>query len=240
MAGIAIVISSSTRLYHQRDIGVQRYAQHFELVACDERPRDVTGYFLWFDNGGLSVFCDGERTGVRLKVRDFEKRSNQALILAQACGARARPVVVDLMAGWGVDGLSLAMRGCRVTLIERSPAVWAMLDEFVARLQLPVDVVHADARAWCESTTATVDVVYLDPMFAPRHKTALPSKRMQVLHDLAWRQDVCVENWIEIARALAKDRVVVKRRAKDPVSTTPDWQVKGRQVRFDVYRTGPS
>jgi 16S rRNA (guanine1516-N2)-methyltransferase len=75
-------------------------------------------------------------------------------------------------------------------------------------------------------------------MFASRSKTALPSKRMQVLRDLAWREEVCVENWIEIAKALAKDRVVVKRRSKDPVSTTPDWQVKGRQVRFDVYRTG--
>ena len=238
MAGVAIVRSSSVKLYHQRDVGAQRYARHFELVACDARPRDVAGYFLWFDTSGLSVFCDDERTGVKLKTRDVEKRSNQALILAQACGARARPAVVDLMAGWGVDGLSLAMRGCRVTLIERSPLIWAMLDEFVSRLELPVDVVHADARAWCESTTATVDVVYLDPMFASRSKTALPSKRMQVLRDLAWREEVCVENWIEIAKALAKDRVVVKRRSKDPVSTTPDCQVKGRQVRIDVYRTG--
>ncbi len=224
------------RLFHHSDVSPHRYAQHFELVACQERPRDVTGYFLWLDAGGLSMFRDQERSGVKLNVSDFEPRTNQALILAQACGAQARPSVVDLMAGWGVDGLSLAMRGCRVTLIERSTAVWAMLDEFVSRVGLPVNVVYADAREWCETATATVDVVYLDPMFAPRHKTALPSKRLQFLRDVAWQDDLSLQCWIEFAQRVAKDRVVVKRRAKDPVLATPAWQVKGRQVRFDVYR----
>lgn len=224
------------RLFHHSDVNPHRYAQHFELVACQERPHDVTGYFLWFDASGLSMFRDAERSGVKLNMSDFEQRTNQALILAQACGAHARPNVVDLMAGWGVDGLSLAMRGCRVTLIERSPAVWAMLDEFVSRLTLPVNVVYADAREWCEKATATVDVVYLDPMFAPRRKTALPSKRLQFLRDVAWHDDVSLRCWIEFARRVAKDRVVVKRRAKDPVLATPAWQVQGRQVRFDVYK----
>ncbi len=224
------------RLFHLSDVSPHRYAQHFELIACQERPRDVTGYFLWFDASGLSMFRDAERSGVKLNVSDFEQRTNQALILAQACGARARPNVVDLMAGWGVDGLSLAMRGCRVTLIERSPAVWAMLDEFVSRLTLPVNVVYADAREWCETATAMTDVVYLDPMFASRRKTALPSKRLQFLRDVAWQDEVSLERWIECAQRVAKDRVVVKRRAKDPVLATPAWQVKGRQVRFDVYK----
>ena len=224
------------RLFHLSDVSPHRYAQHFELVACQERPRDVTGYFLWFDASGLSMFRDAERSGVKLNVSDFEQRTNQALILAQACGARARPNVVDLMAGWGVDGLSLAMRGCRVTLIERSPAVWAMLDEFVSRLTLPVNVVYADAREWCETATAMTDVVYLDPMFASRRKTALPSKRLQFLRDVAWQDEVSLERWIEFGQRVAKDRVVVKRRAKDPVLATPAWQVKGRQVRFDVYK----
>ena len=224
------------RLFHLSDVSPHRYAQHFELVACQERPRDVTGYFLWFDASGLSMFRDAERSGVKLNVSDFEQRTNQALILAQACGAQARPNVVDLMAGWGVDGLSLAMRGCRVTLIERSPAVWAMLDEFVSRLTLPVNVVYADAREWCETATAMTDVVYLDPMFASRRKTALPSKRLQFLRDVAWQDEVSLERWIEFGQRVAKDRVVVKRRAKDPVLATPAWQVKGRQVRFDVYK----
>ncbi len=224
------------RLFHLSDVSPHRYAQHFEMVACQERPRDVTGYFLWFDASGLSMFRDAERSGVKLNVSDFEQRTNQALILAQACGARERPNVVDLMAGWGVDGLSLAMRGCRVTLIERSPAVWAMLDEFVSRLTLPVNVVYADAREWCETATAMTDVVYLDPMFASRRKTALPSKRLQFLRDVAWQDEVSLERWIEFGQRVAKDRVVVKRRAKDPVLATPAWQVKGRQVRFDVYK----
>ena len=182
--------------------------------------------------------CGGAAGGFALRYADIESRAGQALLLARACAASRRPAVADLMAGWGTDGLALARRGCAVTLVERSPIVWAMLDEFVTRLDLPATVVWGSAEAWCRANRKAVDVAYLDPMFPARRKTALPGKPMQVLRDLAWQDGAPLARQLALARTAARDRVVLKRRAKDPASPKPSWQLQGRTVRFDVYRAG--
>jgi hypothetical protein len=41
---------------------------------------------------------------------------------------------------------------------------------------------------------------------------------------------------LERARERALRRVVLKRRARDPVIGRPDWTVRGKAVRYDVYR----
>jgi 16S rRNA (guanine1516-N2)-methyltransferase len=80
------------------------------------------------------------------------------------------------------------------------------------------------------------DVVYLDPMFPGRSKRALPGKRLQVLAALAVADPRPLSLWLEAAVAAARHRVVLKRRSKDPLVARPDWQIRGRTVRFDVYR----
>ena len=41
---------------------------------------------------------------------------------------------------------------------------------------------------------------------------------------------------IPLAQRCARSRVVLKRRLKDPVALKPDWTLKGRSVRYDVYQ----
>ena len=36
--------------------------------------------------------------------------------------------------------------------------------------------------------------------------------------------------------SLVRQRIVLKRRLKDPVLDSPSWQIKGKIVRYDVYR----
>ena len=223
-------------LYHRVGLSTERYAERFELREADGPP-EGTGYRLWYDESGMTLF-HGSGDGLALDHRDIELRSRQSSELARACAASGRPAVADLMAGWGTDGLALALRGCTVTLVERAPIVWAMLDEFVTRLELPAAVLCEPAEQWCEAHPGGVDVAYLDPMFPARHKTALPGREMQVLRDLAWRGDTPLPRQIHLARRAARDRVVVKRRAREPVLLAPDWSVRGRRVRFDVYRAG--
>ena len=176
----------------------------------------------------------------RLRLDRIKARASQSLLLARACaaGRGRRPTVADLFAGWGTDGLSLALKGCAVTLVERSPLVWALLDEFVARHALPAAVVRAEAGAWCLAQRKSVDVAYLDPMFPPRRKQALPDKSMQLLRELAERDEdgLDLAQRLEQARAAARQRVVVKRRIHDPVTGRPAWQLRGGRIRFDVYR----
>ena len=221
-------------LYHRGGSPTGRYADLFELRAADEPPHRP-GYHLWYDESGMTLF-NGTQGSLALRYRDIQTRAAPTLLLARACVASRRPAIADLMAGWGTDGLSLALRGCEVVLVERSPIVWAMLDEFVTRLELPATVVCTSAEQWCRTHRNAVDVAYLDPMFPARRKTALPGKRMQFLRDLAWPGDVPLAQQIALARTAARERVVVKRRAKDAQMPAPGWKLRGRGIRFDVYR----
>jgi 16S rRNA (guanine1516-N2)-methyltransferase len=87
---------------------------------------------------------------------------------------------------------------------------------------------------------ALYDVVYLDPMFPRRQKAALPQKRAQLLAMAAAAAPVApaTADLIDTAVRVARLRVVLKRRARDPVIGLPDWTVRASRVRFDVYRGG--
>ena len=84
------------------------------------------------------------------------------------------------------------------------------------------------------------DVICLDPMFPQRRKRALPGKRMQYLGALLEQSGQEVEpdaaGMVLLARPHARSRVVLKRRLKDPPTGAPDWSLKGRSVRYDVFR----
>lgn len=76
-------------------------------------------------------------------------------------------VCLDLFAGSGAFGFEAASRGAaRVTLIERDPAVAAVLREHAQRLNaVNVRVVQSDALSWLDDSSEPVDIVFLDPPY---------------------------------------------------------------------------
>ena len=179
-----------------------------------------------------------------MALPDIRRRVRQGrrLALARACDARPGLRVHDALAGWGTDGLVLAALGCRVHLSERNAEVHRVLDSRLRaespRLLRRPDAIrweHEDARdRWRAGDD--FDVVYLDPMFGEHPKTALPAKQMQVLANLTGEMPVAeIVELIEHARCVASSRVVVKRRASAESLGRPDWNIRGRSVRFDVY-----
>ena len=171
-------------------------------------------------------------------------RQGRRLALARACDARPGLSVHDALAGWGTDGLVLAALGCQVHLSERNAEVYRILDSRLRaespRLRLDsIGWEHEDARdRW--RAGGHFDVVYLDPMFGGHPKTALPAKQMQVLANLAGEMSRGeIVELIERARCVASSRVVVKRRARAAAIGQPDWQIRARSVRFDVYLAVP-
>lgn len=181
---------------------------------------------------------DGERRRVPA-LPDVRRRlrHGRRLALAKACGAAPGLRVHDALAGWGTDGLLLAMLGCRVHMSECHAEVYAALAQRLAAWPgaHPTHQ-HEDARSrWRER--GRFDVVYLDPMFGAHPKSAQPAKHMQVLAALAEAtDDEDAAALIDAARTVAAVRVVVKRRASAPPLRPPDWRIGGRRVRFDVYR----
>ena len=79
------------------------------------------------------------------------------------------------------------------------------------------------------------DVVYLDPMFPGRTKSAAVKKKFQLLHHL---EAPCADEdaLMDAALAAGPRRVVVKRPVKAPVlaGVRPSHSVAGKAVRFAV------
>lgn len=79
------------------------------------------------------------------------------------------------------------------------------------------------------------DVVYLDPMFPARTKSAAVKKKFQLLHRL---ETPCANEFelMEAALAAKPRKVVVKRPIKAPVlaGVRPSHSISGKAVRYDV------
>ena len=78
------------------------------------------------------------------------------------------------------------------------------------------------------------DVVYLDPMFPGRSKSAAVKKKFQFLHRL---EMPCEDEMalLEAARAAHPRKIVIKRPVKGPhlAGVKPDYTLRGKAVRYD-------
>lgn len=236
------------------------YQEHLPLQAASEVPRNTTQPCLWFDGEQLQLVAAGGDMQACVATQEVTKRAAGVSLLARACNLAPRQSIslLDAMAGWGVDGLALQLRGAQVVQVERNPGAWALLHDLRRRFGFstePADLRCADAwQVLKDSPAAAVEVVYLDPMFAPRKKTALPNKRLQLLAQVTHVSSATanpsappqgadeatveptLDEWIAAAQRVASTRVVVKRRLKDPpMQPSPAWQLKGKTVRYDCY-----
>lgn len=166
-------------------------------------------------------------------------------LIAKAVGLRAsfKPVVLDVTAGLGRDGFVLATLGCDVTLCERSFEVYALLQEAMTRAAkeawfsaLKFKLIHADAIDYLKKIDGQPDVIYIDPMYPPKEKSALPKKEMILLREMVG-DDLDAERLFQVARSVAKKRIVVKRARHAPniSQDEPDLVFEGKSSRFDVY-----
>ncbi|MCA8912993.1 MAG: class I SAM-dependent methyltransferase [Planctomycetes bacterium] len=171
---------------------------------------------------------------------DFDRRreAGRQLPLARAVGVRGDqcPRVLDATAGLGRDAYTLHALGCAVTCIERSPIIAALLEDGLARAGAGLPLVVGDACAYMAGLKAEErpEVVYLDPMFPERRKSAAVKKEMQYMQALLGGDDVGA--LFEAALKCAQKRVVIKRPSHAAqVGGKPNHSFEGKTVRFDVY-----
>ena len=171
------------------------------------------------------------------------------LPVAKACGVKGekKPIIIDATAGLGKDSFLLASLGCTVIMIERNEAVYHALkdameqagfDHEVGEIIDRMTLYHADASELIP-TLGPVDVIYLDPMFEPRKKTALVKQAMRDLKEIVGG-DHDNETLLQTARQFAK-RIVVKRAKGAPfyADINTKNQIIGKTNRFDIYATTP-
>ena len=191
------------------------------------------------------VRADFGNTGARARrLATISRRQPIAL----AVGLKNRiPTIVDATAGLGCDAMLLASLGCTVTAMERSVILGAMLRDALKRAaevpargatrQCRVTLVVGDAVDLLArmSDQEAPDVVYLDPMYPPRGGSALPKKEMRILRRLVGN-DADAGALLEVARRVARKRVVVKRTPHaPPLAPAPTTSYRGKLARYDVY-----
>jgi 16S rRNA (guanine1516-N2)-methyltransferase len=168
--------------------------------------------------------------------------------IARACGLKGgnTPSVFDLTAGLGRDAFVLASLGCRVTMIERNPVIALLLEDGLRRASEDSDIgqwvserlslVRSSAEQWLDQTDETPDVIYLDPMFPERKKSAQVKKEMRIFHDIIG-EDEDADDLLNLAMGMARQRVVVKRPRHAPplAGRKAPVHIEGKSTRFDVY-----
>ena len=193
------------------------------------------------------VFVDfvGGKSGHR---RKFGGGKGQDIAKAVGLNKRAKPSVVDATGGLGRDGFILASLGCTVTLIERSPVIAALLEDGLKRARQNIDVaeiagrmtlINGDSKEVMETLAQEgqrADIVYLDPMFPHREKSALVKKEMRLFQDLLGH-DPDSDQLLAPALKLAEYRIAIKRPkgAPDLNQQEPTYRLEGKACRYDIY-----
>ena len=176
--------------------------------------------------------------------------------IAKAIGLHKinNPKVLDLTAGMGGDSFVLATLGANVTMVERNPIVHALLQDALARVSISADsdlqeifkrikLINLDGLQLLDDMSKEAlpenapDVIYLDPMFPTRSKSAQVKKEMQFFHDIVGN-DIDAEIIFLKALYLAKKRIVVKRpRLAEKITNKvePAFVITGKSTRYDIY-----
>jgi len=177
-----------------------------------------------------------------------DRRISQPLAKAVGIKGGYRPSVLDGTAGFGEDGFVLASLGCSVTMIERSPIIWALLADAISRagehraiktvFNRQVTLKLTDTIDYLSSCSGIHDTVYLDPMYPSTPKTALNKQRMRTLRELVG-DDSDGSELLSAALQGARRRVAVKRpiRAVSLDGREPSFVVTAKSCRYDVYLT---
>jgi 16S rRNA (guanine1516-N2)-methyltransferase len=202
-------------------------------------------------SGSAPVLIDSEGRKLSIdflsNLQNYSKKKGtiKTELISRAMGAgRSGTSILDLSAGLGIDAIFLSQLGYEVTALERNPLLYLALN--TAQQELPADQKEkikfefASAKSFLENCEKVFDVIYFDPMFPEKKKSALPRQEMVIFRNLIGSDDDA-NSVIQTAINLKKaKRIVVKRPIKAPLLfEKPQGQIEGKLIRFDIYGVHP-
>lgn len=163
--------------------------------------------------------------------------------LIKACRIKNKPEIkiLDATCGMGRDSFLMFQSDFEVTACEKHPVIHALLKDGLNRYlnatgelpfllhQLPAEQVMA---------AQSFDVIYLDPMFPQKLKSAKAKKDMQLFQTIHQHTEDNAESLLEMALKRASQKVVIKRplRSELLLSKKPTFQIVGKTCRFDAFQ----
>ena len=225
-------------------------AAPFGLTVIDRQPEE--GSFLIADESGISLCRAGEKGCVRVDfdggAAHYRRTKGGGELIAKAVNHTTQPTVWDATGGLGRDSFVLASLGLKVHTFEQNPVVACLLSDGLNRAGQSEETreiaqritLHfgnaVDLMKELATQNGSPDVVYLDPMYPERRKTAAVKKEMAYFHDLVGAAQDEAE-LLDAALNTAKKRIVVKRPRLGEFldGRKPAYQYTGKSTRFDVY-----
>lgn len=217
-------------------------------LICESIPEYLT---LSLADGVLFV-CDDENPNLTVQV-DFINgpmayRASQHIggeHLIKACKLKAQSSchILDATCGMGKDSFLLYKAGHTVTATEQNLVVHALLSDGLYRYvnktnESGFKLLQEDALSVMNSQS--FDVIYLDPMFPDKTKSAKAKKDMQLFQKFHHQAEDNAHQLL--AHALTSDcqRVVIKRpiQAKPLIQRKPTFQIVGKTCRFEAFQLG--
>lgn len=265
VAAESVAVMASDKEQHQQRLSEEAWFNALPVLDAplNAAAFDQFSYVLAASKEGSWSVCSRNTRGELQRVSiDFSSLSLLRRISPPRIGSEAvvkavigrerrnKPIVLDATAGFGTDALLLAAAGCEVVAVERSPLLAFLWRQALGNAQ---DTADDSLRAALSRLTFKEydsmelldnwalswrpDVVYLDPMFPERSKSAAVKKGMQLLHELIGVDDAAADALLESAMRLASKRVVVKRSPTASVlaGRAPASSSKGKAARFDIY-----
>jgi 16S rRNA (guanine1516-N2)-methyltransferase len=174
-----------------------------------------------------------------LQSSDYTRKAHRGKseLIAKAVGlSKGRQKVFDATLGLAQDAWFLNQLGAEVEGCERSPIVYLLLAEALLRSGVQGFNIHfGDSQAWIRERSEDCSVIYIDPMFPEKKKSALPRKEMRIFRKWVG-EDGDAHNLLQVAMASGVRRVVVKRPLRaPPLLPDPVHRFEGQTVRYDLY-----
>ena len=206
--------------------------------------------FMPLANNHGAIRCDFV-SGSHRHRRNHGGGNGQMIAKAIGVSGKFYPKVLDLTAGLGSDGFVLASLGCSLQLLERNLVVFQLLkdgldraviaaaeDIELAQIMSRISFSHTNSLDYLKklSEHEYPDVIYIDPMFPPRKKSAQVKKEMQALHQIVGADDDAAQI-LEHALDKAVYRIVVKRPAHSDFlgKQRPSYSLEGKSTRYDIF-----
>lgn len=214
----------------------------FHLEVESERKLCDLCDYLYFSEGKLNFHSNelGEMSFNFEELYTYHQRQNYALSkepLAKALaikGTANKRVIWDTTCGTGKDSLLIHFFGAKLTSFERNPAIFLLLEDALRRFPLDMNLIFGDASKL--ENLGRPEVIYYDPMYPSKKKSALARKEMRIFKEMVG-DDLDSSDFLEWALKTATERVVVKRPLEaNPIGGSPTVSYTGKSTRYDMYK----
>jgi 16S rRNA (guanine1516-N2)-methyltransferase len=189
---------------------------------------------LYFHNEAIGEMSFDFATDMRYHLGQHYSLSKEPL--AKALGLVGHPgkLIWDATCGTGKDAVLISHFKANIIAFERHPVVYLLLCDAKRRSPVNFEIVFSDSLKI--SPEKKPAVIYYDPMYPEKKKSALARKEMRIFKQVVG-DDSDSKEFLEWALTVSTERVVVKRPLHAlPIKENPTASYKGKSTRYDMYK----